>query len=468
MADSTYTSEKGYKLESLTIFSPNGTTIDVSPQLIELSIFEDIYNSTLSGMFVLRDGNDFFAKIPLTGFEFVSISFSKPGSPENISLTKIFRIYKMTGPEVKPSNASVQSYALHFCSEENMVSVSRRMSKSYSAKLISDMILDILQNQLLVSQVKLSRDNIESTKGRHSIIVPNMNPLTAITWLTSRAMTVTDSGIGACYMFYENSDGYNLKSLENIFKTPTKRQYVFGSKNVETGDDSSSTQRQIQTVIQYEFASNFDVLTAITSGMYSSVLKGVDLTRNRVDDTTLNYLDFFYKTRHIENEIRSSGKKSFSGFPFHVDYKDRLNNRIENNYFASLKMYPTNKNHNIYSQISSKQPGITPNLVETWMLQRTSQINQLNYLKLKLLVPGDAALTVGDIIEFEIPLTQRQTSEQKNQNPYHSGRYLITAIRHIINNSKYEMILEATRDCLSTSYPQTDSKSPVMTAMRKL
>lgn len=461
-------SEKAYKLEGLTILSPNGAMIDVGPQMLQISIFEDIYNSTVSGMVVLKDGNDFFAKIPLSGFEFISVSFSKPNGAEKTSFAKIFRIYKMTGPVVKPSNAAVQSYIIHFCSEENIVSLSRRISKSYSGKIISDIILDILQNQLLVVPGKILPQNIEATKGRHNIIIPNMNPLTAVTWLTSRATKVSESGVSACYMFYENSEGYNLKSLETLFEKSAKRQYVFGSKNVETGDPKSTVQTQIQTVIEYEFVSNFDMISAITSGMYSSVLKGVDLTRNRVDDSILNYIDFFNKTKHIENDTNNNSSSRGRAYPFHVDYQDRLKNPVEKNYFSSLKMYPTNKNHNTYSQISSKQPGITPNLVEAWMLQRTSQVNQLNHLKLKLLVPGDTAVTVGDVIEFMVPLSQTHSAQAKNENPYHSGRYLVTAIRHVISNESYEMIIEATRDCISINYPPVNLNSPVMTSIRKL
>jgi len=155
-------------------------------------------------------------------------------------------------------------------------------------------------------------------------------------------------------------------------------------------------------------------------------------------------------------------------YPFHMNYLDRFNNSIEKNFFASTKMYPTNRNHDTYLPISSKQPGIIPNMVEIWMLQRTSQINQLNYLKLKLLLPGDPTLTIGDIIQFQVPLAQSKDNQSKNINPYHSGRYLVTAIRHLIDNHRYEMIVEATRDCLSASYPEVDDKSIVMTGIRKI
>ena len=73
------------------------------------------------------------------------------------------------------------------------------------------------------------------------------------------------------------------------------------------------------------------------------------------------------------------------------------------NYFAFRRMYPTNSGQISSSYISRKQPGIIPNLVESWMMQRVSKIQQLNYFKLKMVVPGDTIITVGDIIEFTIP-----------------------------------------------------------------
>jgi len=461
--------EKTYKLETLTVFSPNGTSFDVAPQLLELSIFEDIYNSTVSGHVILKDGQDLFTKIPLAGFEFILVTFSKPNISINAVFSSIFRIYKVTGPAVKPSNAGFQVYSLHFCSEENVLSISTKVSKSYSGKIISDIILDILQNKLLVRD-KLLIENIELTKGRHNIIVPGMNPLTAIMWLTSRALKVTSSGTSASYMFYENREGFNFKSLETLFTNPSKQSYTFGSKNVESGEQnlSDKTQNNIRTVTQYDFASNFDILSGISSGMYSGVLKSVDLTRNRVDNTVFNYINFFNNSKHVENDSNKQFGNNGIAYPFHMNYLDRFNNSIEKNFFASTKMYPTNRNHDTYLPISSKQPGIIPNMVEIWMLQRTSQINQLNYLKLKLLLPGDPTLTIGDIIQFQVPLAQSKDNQSKNINPYHSGRYLVTAIRHLIDNHRYEMIVEATRDCLSASYPEVDDKSIVMTGIRKI
>ena len=102
------------------------------------------------------------------------------------------------------------------------------------------------------------------------------------------------------------------------------------------------------------------------------------------------------------------------------------------------------------------------------MLQRISQINQLNYFKLKLVIPGDTYITIGDVIEFEMPLHSTKVKGEKNINPFYSGRYLITAIRHKLNKESYEMVVEATKDCLSTSYPVAQNDSIEVKEIKKL
>jgi len=61
MAENTPITEKSFEFKELTIKSVDGNSYDVYPQLIEMSIFEDIYNSTLSGKITLSDSVEFFS-----------------------------------------------------------------------------------------------------------------------------------------------------------------------------------------------------------------------------------------------------------------------------------------------------------------------------------------------------------------------------------------------------------------------
>jgi len=456
MFENNYTSEKSYVLQRLIITSTNGESIDIYPQFIELSIFEDIYNSTISGQVLMSDSQDLLNRIPLSGFEFISITVGKPGSQREVIFDKVFRIYKFSSDSIKSSTTSNQTYILHFCSEENIISNSRRISKSYKGKRTSDIVKDILVNQLLVSSTKVLPQNIENSAGLQDIIIPYMNPLAALTWLAARTVSASQKSSGANFMFYENTRGYNFKSLETLFQQPTKAKYTYKVKNLDSPDATSS--EQIQDVIKYELMNTFDILSAINSGMFSSVLKAVDLVKLQVNDSVMNYNDFFNNSSHIERK---------NPHQFQNENDDRLGNKIYKNYYSLMRMYPTNRNHDVDKVISSKQPSIKQNLVENWLLQRITQINQLNYFKLKLVIPGDTFITVGDIIEFNLPLASSKNPGEPNINPFYSGRYLITAIRHKMDLQSYEMIVEATRDCLSAKYPDAKNSDRLVKEIKK-
>ena len=165
----------------------------------------------------------------------------------------------MTPGTVKQATTSNQTYLLNFCSEENVVSASRRISKSYRGKTMSSIVTDILTKQLKVTPEKLRATNIENTSGVHDVIIPFLNPLTAISWLASRTVSSSAKSRGATFMFYENTQGYNFKSLETLFQGNTKAKYSFGPKNAPPEKTDTSVS-EIRDVVKYEFMKMFDVL----------------------------------------------------------------------------------------------------------------------------------------------------------------------------------------------------------------
>ena len=73
---------------------------------------------------------------------------------------------------------------------------------------------------------------------------------------------------------------------------------------------------------------------------------------------------------------------------------------------------------------------------------------------MKLLVPGDNIVSIGDTITFTMPQVYYKETGKNDKHPYFQGKYLITAIRHMITNKSYEMLLEGVKDGVYTSYPQ--------------
>lgn len=429
--------DKSFVLTSLQVFSSTGNVIDMTTIMVTLTIFEDIFNSTISGDLTINDANDYLSNLPILGFEFLKIELSKPGS--NIKLTKTFRIYKVDNVMVDYGSQKSQSYTLRFCSEEFLISTGMKISKSYRGKRIDEIVKNITEKYLLSN--KLKSQNIEKTLGKHDIIIPYWTPLRSIEWLTTRT--------NIPYVFFETDEGYNFKSIDSLISSNSKRDYFFSPQNVKlTRQANQSETKELdereKNVIKWEFMSYLDVMKAAVNGMFSSSLKTFDPIRLKTVEYVLDYNEIFKDAKHLDKNAGS----------FTNNFIDRTKNRINEKYGSLRRFYPTTANLNNDTIISKKQPNINPNNVENWLLQRISKIEELQYFRLKLLVPGDNIVSIGDTITFTMPQVYYKETGKNDKHPYFQGKYLITAIRHMITNKSYEMLLEGVKDGVYTSYPQ--------------
>jgi hypothetical protein len=193
-------------------------------------------------------------------------------------------------------------------------------------------------------------------------------------------------------------------------------------------------------VVRYEYLKNSDSLTSIQRGMFGARLLTVDPLTRKHEDTLLDYKTEFGGKKHVESAPQ----------PFVNGAKDRFGKAVNEYPTALTRLYVTDKS----------QPH--PSLVEQWMVQKDMTMNELNHFKLKLVVPGNLAIAAGDLISFTIPsMEEHSTMKDDNSNPYHSGNYLLTAIRHKFNFATYEMVIEGVRDCTTKALPGAGDLSQV-------
>jgi len=83
-----------------------------------------------------------------------------------------------------------------------------------------------------------------------------------------------------------------------------------------------------------------------------------------------------------------------------------------------------------------------------------SQTLAMGSIQLKLLVPGNSLIQAGDMISFDLPLMRPLGQEKQLPNPYYTGRYLITAVKHSLSTvaSQYNMVLECYKDAVHTPF----------------
>ena len=75
----------------------------------------------------------------------------------------------------------------------------------------------------------------------------------------------------------------------------------------------------------------------------------------------------------------------------------------------------------------------------------------MNNIKCTITVFGDSDLTLGDMINLQIPLYSSTDSGEIDR--YYSGKYLILALRHRLELGRYYLDIELVKDSFNDTLP---------------
>jgi hypothetical protein len=419
-----------FSLEKLNLITGSGDSLDIKQLVYEFSYYEDLYSFVTSGFVTITDALGIIQKLQITGNETIEVQFDKSlGSGGNSGVKKKFRVYKV-GPRVPSGNMMVEFYTLYFCSEELLVSEQIKVVRVFKDKKISEMIGSILNQELRIPSSKLS---IQETYGLYDFVIPRMKPIEAISWLSNYARPSYNGGNTADMIFFENKLGFHFKSLSNMMLKGKQRVYAkYKYQSINLPDKYQSFQSDAITVLNYEIIKTHDMLEDIDSGTFASRLISIDpLTRN------FNVTDYNYNK----------------------DYKKRLNPNDAVNFKRNrkgatqtqspegkLKLVVTNKEQDKVPFIKGSDETLGEDIgIEKFVPNRTAELSMANYNVLKITIPGDPNITVGDVIQFNLYSMSLETNRDLDK--FFSGNYLVNAVRHvIITPSTYQTVLEIAKD----------------------
>jgi hypothetical protein len=433
-----------YYLKTLNFLTGNGNRMELRKMFRELSYYEDIYNFTISGYIKIEDSQGFIESLQLTGNEYLEVNFGKIKNGPNAD-DQIFRVYKV-GDREASGNLNTQYYTLYFCSEELLLSEQYKISKSFPGTKISDIISNVLTNNLKVSDKKINI--IEETTGLYDFVVPKMKPFETISWVSTYARPKSTGTIGADMIFFETRDGFNFRSLQSMFKDDVYATYKYQQKNLN--DKDQPIQEKATTVLDYEFNKNFDITHDIASGSFANRLITVDPLTRSFQQTDFDYDKF------------KDQAASLNGKGVINDLQNRFGDAINQTADAVTKLLTGNANQAQNPYMKSKEGGFAKDIfAETYIPQRTAQLNLANYNVVKLSVPGDPGITAGKVIEFNM-MSIKPTTKQKELDRFYSGKYLVTAVRHIIQPlaGTYQTIMEIAKDSSKTQLQTVDNSDP--------
>ena len=207
-------------------------------------------------------------------------------------------------------------------------------------------------------------------------------------------------------------------------------------------------------VDKYEFVQHYDTAANQALGTYASNIILHNLYDKSYTQTSFNFHDHYADEYHADQaDDKSKHNYPVSRTPIDVDefaisdYSD-----------SHIALQPTtrflhNENTGMFGT-SIEGEGLT----EAKRISRKNQTEYSNILRIE--IPGHSYLEAGDIIKFNLPSQEPKEKKViqtgKLDDDYHSGRYLISKIRHQVVQKGYMMILECVKDSVATKYPEED------------
>jgi hypothetical protein len=419
-----------------------GKVIGLKASIISLTLFENIDQLALTGTLMMQDAFNLASFGPIIGQEYFKLKIATPtitGEDNITDYTDNAFMVTSLDERVEIGNG-VQASVLSFVSREFVVNQRSRVRRTLVGTY-SDIVETVLRNEKygLDSAKKFYNEpSVDSKK----ISAPNITPFQIIGMATKNA--VSKKYNDATYMFFENTRGFNFRTLGNLYSKAPIMTYEYTIPSTRTKGGARDIIQELSTIENYKVTSAPDTVYNYTSGIYSSELIVHDIISKSYQNHTYNYIASFYKERHIDlfkayplvNTLSlTKDGKNVSSFPSKQYLQPTVGYDIDQSY---------EDGYNQYSFTSNR----SPNVVQS----RGSQMAMLeSALQLSLDVVGNTTVSAGDIIELKIPNTGAyKSSQNETLDVLYNGNFLIRSLRHDydIQNNKHKMSMNVTKDSM--------------------
>lgn len=427
-----------------TLVSGVGNKFSLRFQLVELNIYDDIFANAITASLLLDDTYNMIEKLPLVGQELFYLRIAKPGMKDERdiphSLEGLWRVHKIE--KVIPANQRKQVYMVHLVGEDTVTNAKERVVKTYDGVKPEAGIKDILKDVFGYDDNQLDTFTFDDSASAYKCVIPNLHPYDAINYLASKARTPTGM---SDFIFFENNDGYQFRSLSNIFADPDTAKLTFQDKNmVGAGEpDVVNPYAYLFSPISTEIRVLFDHLNSLRNGEFGVYSGTYDFAKQRYSELPIHYDIFLSKYKKLGSEKSFSANK-FGKIPLN-DYADIPVSTEEGNKHLNAVLHfdanPSISNESRITDYEGEQSA-------TRMMQLASLSDQ----RIVMHYPGNPLLICGKMVKLVYPSIQGRT-ESGEPDEYLSARYLIVATRHRVTTTTWDTYIELTKDTLPNKIP---------------
>ena len=420
-----------FRITEILLTNAYGKSADIKALVTNVTITESIYTFALVATLEIRDTVNMFEEYRISGQEKIEITLQRRdrGSKENIKIKKTFFISEI--PTFGKMKDAIQAYQLTCVSEHafynHLMSISRTSQGSIS-KQINKIITGDLQYSGIVSDYADSKGNIK-------LIIPNMKPFTAISWLLRHAYSDTGAPIYA----FESLNGFTIIDHNNMTTQTSVGTYKFNFLQESNPGTPEGYEEAKYKILDMSSDLNSSKYLMSARGAYASTTKVIDIAKKKYYNVKYDYSNKFPQLPNMGGR----GGKSLISSQFKIKdetlnhHHDALDIHINENSMA----YDTYKNYHspaIHS-IGSHQ----------------SILENLDSIKHSIVIHGDLLINAGKKMTIEAPksidpqVLKKIKEKDAKRSALHdmmvSGDYLITAVKHTFG-AEYNCALTIKKD----------------------
>lgn len=417
MSDTTKLVNAGdVRIEEVVIATTQGFYQDITNQVIGIQIFEDIFSPFITGTLSIKDGLDLMNAFPFQGEEFLNMKISTPTLTEG-NIDNKYYIFKMSNRTMTGDRAIV--YDLHFISEEALIDVNKKISRSFGGKC-SDIAETLIKDEQFGLQIKRPV-YIEETKNSTKFTSNFWSPIFNINYLTETSVNKNGS---ASYLFYEDRFGFNFVSMESLYRTEIYQDFVYDNYVRDILSDGTAVRninKDYKRIRDIKIPVAYDYIERAQNGMFGSRIVTYDVTTKIYNTKNYDMLQSFNDQYHLNKFPIASNKNIYK-------------------YNSLIITMPK------YSESYSGSGDVT----NAGSIQnRTSLMTMFNANKIEITVPGRCDYTVGMRIQVTLYTVQPESKTDTDlTDKMLSGSYIVSAINHYINRNTHEATMEIVKESL--------------------
>ena len=398
-------------IQEMYLTTPAGKILDISSLFAEMSIYENISSSSLTGVIVMVDTHNLISTMPLLGEEWFMFKYKVFETDEARSM--IFKIYKIDDREIQGNK---QVYKMYFTSLETFINATKNVSKTFTGHA------ETIISQLLKNHLESAKPIEADASGNLlKLTAPWWSPLRCIGWASQKAVSA-DQYRTSDFLFYETMSGFKFRNMSLSKVRKPKAAFVHNHSRAVQDDFTRQFGQEMSQVLDFYTPLIVDQIDRFRHAVYKTQVFAHDTTFKAINIYNHNIDETWDKSFHL-NKFKPYSNSLMSMVSPDVRVA------TESSYLHDDKQYDW-------------QGLITGQRNPSLMLNELMQVD--------IEVWGRMGLEAGDVVDMTVgKFTQDDT---ENNDPYYSGNYLISSVVHRFAPKEYKMNIRLVKDSVPTEF----------------